>query len=499
MLKSAAPARSNDGSPFDRPALQLVVLAVAGLVLRWSTFGDPNLAADEGFYHAVGLAMHHGALPYVDVWDRKPLGLFLIYWAIAGITPDPLAYQLAAWACAVATAAVIGAIARRWTGPQGALLAGLVYLVWLTPLYGFGGQSPVFYNLPVAAAALLLCQGLPQVARGERSGRVALAMLLAGAAITVKTTVLFEALFFGLAALAAAWRSRRPVAWVALRGLGWLALGLAPTAAIALGYAALGHWPEYWHAMVGANLAKGTDWGGTAIRLILLWRLLLPLILATAGGLMLQGPRGRGFVEGWLIAALFGLAAVPNFYPHYALPLLVVLCLAAAPLLDRGWIGLVAAAAMIALGLRAEPPFRPGQADRSRAAFAALSAAIRAHDGGRPLLVYAGPAQLYGMTGHAFPTPLAFETHLSQQAERNVSHLDTVAELRRVLAARPGAVVLPVQVRNGPAIPETWALVNTYVRQHCRPVARRHVEDWLLADDLVVWGDCHEPTVSGAR
>jgi len=127
-----------------RPLAQALILAGLALVLRWSSFGDPDLAADETFYQTVGIAMHHGALPYVDVWDRKPLGLFLIYWAITGISEAPLAYQLAAWACAAATAWVIARIARLWTGAQGALLAGGLYLVWLTPLFGFGGQSPVF-------------------------------------------------------------------------------------------------------------------------------------------------------------------------------------------------------------------------------------------------------------------------------------------------------------------------------------------------------------------
>ena len=472
------------------PLVRLLVLAGVALVLRWSSFGDPNITADEGFYHTVGLAMHHGALPYVDVWDRKPLGLFLIYWAITGLSPTPLAYQLAACACAVGTAYVIGIIVRRWAGGQGALLAGVVYLAWLTPLFGFGGQSPVFYNLLIASAAALLLHGMPALARRQPSPAVTFALLLAGLAITVKTTALFESLFFGLCAIEALWRSHRPVAVVAAKAAGWALLGAAPTLAIAGYYAAVGHWNEYWHAMVTANLVKGGDWASSQLRLELLWRLLLPVTLAAAGGLILQRSRPRPIVLGWLVAALVGLAAVPNFYPHYALPLLVVLCIAAAPLLDRRGIGLIAALVLTGLALRTEPAFRPGQAERSRQTFAELSQAIRTHDGGRALLVYAGPAQLYPMTGHAFPTPLAFETHLSQQAEQNVSHLDTVAELRRVLAASPGAVVVPVTVRNGPVIPETWAMVNGYVRAHCRRIMGRHVEDWLLADDLVVWGDC---------
>jgi len=473
-----------------QPAVQALLFAALALVLRWSSFGDPNIMADETFYQTVGIAMHHGALPYVDVWDRKPLGLFLIYWAITGISAAPLAYQLAAAASAAATALVIARIALRWTGAQGALLAGALYLVWLTPLFGFGGQSPVFYNLLVASAALLVLRARRKLERGGGSAAASLAMVLAGCAMTVKTSAVFEGVYFGIALIAASLRSSEPLAWILARAARWALLGALPTLLIAGWYAFVGHWPEWWHAMVTANLAKGGDWASSNLRLVLLWRLIMPVVLAAALGLILMPREDRAFPAGWLLAALVGMAAIPNFYPHYALPLLAVLCACAAPLLGRGWLGIGAALVLGGLSLRAETPFRPGQAARSAQTFAELTAAIRAHDGGHGLLVYAGPAQLYPMSGNPLPTPLAFETHLSQASERNVSHLDTVAELRRVLAKRPGAVVLPVQVRNGPVIPETWTMVNGQVRANCRPVLRRKVEDWLLADDLVVWGDC---------
>lgn len=473
-----------------RASVQALVFAALALVLRWSSFGDPNIMSDETFYQTVGIAMHHGALPYVDVWDRKPLGLFLIYWAITWISAAPLAYQLAAAASAATTALVIARIALRWTGAQGALLAGGLYLVWLTPLFGFGGQSPVFYNLLVAAAALLVLRARGRLERGGGALSASMAMVLAGCAITVKTSALFEGVYFGIALIAASLRSNEPLAWIVARAVRWGLLGALPTMLIAGWYAAVGHWPEWWHAMVTANLAKGGDWASSSLRLVLLWRLIMPVVLAAALGLILMPREERAFPAGWLLAALVGMAAIPNFYPHYALPLLVVLYACAAPLLGRGWLGIGAALVLGGLGLRAETPFRPGQAERSARTFAELSAAIRAHDGGRGLLVYAGPSQLYPMTGNPLPTPLAFETHLSQASERNVSHLDTVAELQRVLARRPGAVVVPVAVRNGPVIPETWAMINGYVRANCRPVLQRRVEDWLLADEFVIWGDC---------
>ena len=489
-ISFAEPGERSPWARLDAPAARLALLALVATILRWSTFGDPNLTADEGFYHTVGLAMHHGALPYVDVWDRKPLGLFLLYWAITGISPAPIAYQIAACISATLTAFVIGAIARRWSGPQGAVLAGVAYLAWLTPLFGFGGQSPVFYNLLIACAALLVLGAQPVLASGRRSKRAALAMLLAGMAITIKTSAAFEGAWLGLACLSATRQCNRPLIWIVARAATWIMLGLGPSLAIALYYAAVGHWPEFWQAMVTANLTKGSDWLTSALRLAMLLRLLLPAVLAAAAGLLLVPGERRGFLTGWLVAALLGLVAVPNFYPHYALPLLVVLCACAAPLFNRGVAGIIAAALVVGLALHAEPAFPPGQAARSEATFAALAAAVRAHDGGHGLLVYAGPAQLYPLTGNRFPTPLAFETHLSQVTERNVSHLDTLAEMRRVIAARPGAVVLPQEVRNGPVIPETWALVTGYVRAHCRLITRRRTEDWLLYDDLAVWGDC---------
>ncbi|NDA48071.1 MAG: hypothetical protein EBY21_12545 [Alphaproteobacteria bacterium] len=311
------------------------------VVLRCDTFGDPNLHGDESFYLTVGWAMHHGALPYADVWDRKPLGLFLIYYLIAGISTAPLAYQLTATLFATATAWVIGAIALRWSKPQGALLAGICYLLGLAPLQGYGGQSPVFYNLFIAVAALMVVRALPQLDRGRVPRSVPLAMLLAGMAITVKTSAICEAVFLGLLC---AWHVQRSGlgTWRILRlALSWALIGMAPAAIIAAWYWHIGHWAEYWHAMVTSNLSKVPDWQTSWMRFLILFIQLSPVVALAAFGLLEHKREGRLFVMLWLGAAFLGLLAVPNFYPHYALPLLVPLCVAAAPFLARGAIGRV--------------------------------------------------------------------------------------------------------------------------------------------------------------
>lgn len=389
---------------FRNSLIHLLILIGTALVLRGYTFGDPNLFIDEAFYFAAGNAMNHGALPYVDVWDRKPFGLFALYWAIAGISDNPAAYQIAATLFAALTAWIIGQIATLWSTRLGALGAGIAYLFLLSAFQGFGGQSPVFYNLLIALAALGVARAIPRLHEGRVPVSVPLAMLSAGLAITIKTTALIEAAFLGLFAVSALPRPQ----WLR-RGAEWTLIGAAPTLLIAASYALLGHWSEYWQAMIGANLSSGRWDAHTAqIRLRLMLASLAPILAVAAfGWLDLKGDQRR-FVALWILAALIGLTAFPYFHRHYALPLLVPLCVAGAAFLSHKWSGPAAAAALCLLAYREAPPLDFAHTARSKQVMEQLTAAIRVAGSDGPLLVYEGPPLLYTMTGKAFPSPLAF-------------------------------------------------------------------------------------------
>jgi hypothetical protein len=480
----------------------LILLAVA-LALRAYTFGDPNLFIDEAFYFAAGNAMHHGVLPYVDVWDRKPFGLFALYWLIAGISSSPAAYQIAATLFAALTAWTIGRIVRPWCDWPGALGAGIAYLFLLAPFQGFGGQTPVFYNLFIALGALLVARSAPQLGQGLVPRAVPLAMFSAGLAITIKTTALFEAAFLGLVALAALWHAPLALSARLRHAAGWALIGALPTLAIMAGYALAGHWSEYWQAMTGANLS-GERWDAYSaqIRFRLMLNALAPLLaLAAFGVLELQG-QARRFVLLWIGAALLGLVAFPYFHKHYALPLLVPLCVAAGAFLARKWIGPLALIALCAWMFSRSPAIDFAHTARSTAAMERLATAIRDHGGERGLLVYEGPPFLYTMAGQPFPSPLAFPAHLYHAIERDVSHLGTLAEVRRVIATRPGVVVLTEEPRDGPLNDETYAVVDAYVRANCSLVAQQEAPERLRADQVLVWGDCGQskgaPDRSGA-
>lgn len=479
--------------PMPRPTLlQFLLLLVIAVILRTDTFGDPNIGGDEVFYHQVGVAMHHGAWPYVDVWDRKPFGLFALFYLISAISAAPLAYQLAATLFATLTALVIGLIARRWTDRLGATLAGICYLLWLGPLQGFGGQSPVFYNLFIATAALLIVNALPRLRTGELPLPVFAAMALCGCAITIKTTAFVESAFLGLLCLYALYRSDRPRSRVLGVGLAWLLIGLAPTLAIGLSYWQHGHWSEYWHAMIAANLDKPLHWPTAWIRIVLLFIALAPLLILAVLGLLDHRREARLLIGAWLAAAVLGLATVPNFYIHYALPLLVPLCIASSAFLDRPVTGIAGTAVLAALSVMIAPIFQYGHRAQSRAAIATLTSAVTGHIGAGPLLVYDGPPQLYQTTGQPFITPLVFPTHLSQTTERDVSHLSTLGETRRSLAHWPGAVVMALRPRNSPSNIDTRNLVLAYVGQNCRLIDVVDVPERMRHDLIAVWGDCRK-------
>ncbi len=84
------------------------------------------------------------------------------------------------------------------------------------------------------------------------------------------------------------------------------------------------------------------------------------------------------------------------------------------------------------------------------------------------LLVFFGPPLFYA-TADAHPmSPLAFPNHLNDPLERDVSHLSTAEELRRMLSAGPEVIVTRKNYEVPVARDIRW-LVETYIAENCRP------------------------------
>jgi 4-amino-4-deoxy-L-arabinose transferase-like glycosyltransferase len=470
----------------------LLVLLGAALLFRAPFFGNPVIEGDEQFYLLVGDRMLHGLLPYVD---RKPVGLFLVYAAVRLLGGEGIwQYQTVAALFAAATAFLVSRIAARFAPRGAAVLAGVTYLAWLGVFGGEGGQSPVFYNLPVALAALLVLRAV--AAGGGASGPRLLAlgggaMLAVGVAAQIKYTALFEGVFFGCALLRQGRRSGLGTARLAVFGAGWIVCALLPTAAALASYAALGEADAFLFANFASVFRRDTSAAGSSLeRLARMAALASPLLFCAALGRWPRRPPGiaarpeaagaQDFALAWAAASVLGVLAFGTYYGHYALPVLVPLSAAAAAVLGapRPGVRVRPAAVLLPLfGLAASLAMATIHA-RSRGSGAEvrlLAEAVRL----RPtecLFVFDGEPILYLLTGSCLPTRYAFPTHLNDLRDAGAIGVDQVAELRRVLATRPAYIVSSDRPR-ARNTQQGWAEVAAALDRHYRPVLGVRVGD----------------------
>jgi hypothetical protein len=433
-------------SSANRPAAsgshRLLILLAVAILARVATFGNPVVHVDEEFYFFTGHAMWQGAWPFVDVWDRKPIGLFLLYAVPAafGLPAGIWAYQAMALASVVATAWLIARMAERLGWGAGATAAGIAYILWLGLLGGQGGQAPVFYNLLMMGAAWAI---LESDRRGVRSLGLA-AMALVGLVLQIKYSAVFEGMVFGLWLLGGEWRrSRSPVALI-LYGAALVLVSLVPTALAAGVYAAIGQWDAFLYANFLSIFHRNPDpiaeLAGNLGQMILI---LSPVVtLAVLGLKRATRNREHGFLAVWLAAAIVGVLLFRPWFDHYGLPILLPACTAAAAMLGRAdWrrrytpaLLLTAALAgqIVLVALRHE---RGGPAE-----FAALSQAVGKGPG--CLYVYSGSTMLYVATERCTLSRYIVPAHLSRAREAGATGVDQDAEITRVLARHPAVVVM---------------------------------------------------------
>lgn len=428
-------------------ALVLLLLTLVALVVRARTFGNPVIGFDEQYYLLVGDRMLHGAMPYVDIFDRKPIGLFLLYAGARWLGGDGfLAYKLVATGFVIATAFGIQRVARGFAGPGAAVVAAILYILWLNLMEGEGGQSPVFYNAAMLVAASAVLRAVE--GRGRLFPCGAVAMAAVGLALQIKYSVLPEGFAFGCILLWQGWRERVPLGRLAGMALVWVALALLPTLVALGGYGAMGQG----QAWLFANIVS---LGGQAARpladelegLAACVGILSPLALAIGFGRPwrhVPAERREGFrlLLVWLAVAGAAVLLYGRFgSPHYALPIVLPGVLVAAPALAR-WRRAGIAAFLLAIGAAGQIVLHLSERTKGGAA-EALAVANAATPARGCLYVYDGYPALYLLTHSCLPSKWVFPGHLATRDEASAAAIgvDPVAEVRRILAARPGAIV----------------------------------------------------------
>lgn len=470
----------------------LAIVAVA-ILSRVVTYGNPVVIADDQFYLLVGDAMRHGQSPYLDIWDRKPYGLFALFEGIAAIGGGSiLAMQLTATAFAAATALIIRRLALFVANGRGALFAALAYLLTLPLIGGDSGQSPVFYNLFTALAGWALFSAVGRAAPAI-TARAFAAMLACGLAMAVKPVALVEGIFFGLAFVALLHRARIGTARIVPTALAMMGLALLPTVLPLVAFALKGRaaFDRYAFANYQSIFHKHS-YGATAQIAGFEYFLLYagPLILISALG---AWRRRADFANdmrlrlavAWLVAAIGGWVLVPNFFDHYALPLLVPLALLTAlGFGHKNGLLYIFAFAVLAL-LDGRLLDWPGNR-RAIAEYNRLSSSVEAARHGGCLFVAEGPDWLYKSSGACRLTPYLFAGHLTFWNEAEALGVDQRTELARVLAARPAVIVTQPSeaIKRNPAI---RPLLEGTLAMLYRPVLALPRGERPLLETVTVW------------
>ncbi len=469
------------------------ILLLVVLFTRLGEFNNPLTHVDDQFYLFTGKAMLHGALPYVDVWDRKPIGLFLIYEGIAALGGDSvIVYHLVAALAVLATAFVIMRLGERIADRTGGLRAGIAYVALLPTMGGGGGQSPVFYNLLIALAALLTFDATV----GDRRRRwpaALLTMAMSGLAIQVKPTTLFEGAFFAILFLLAEWRETRRPAAVAALAAAMAAVAALPTFAAFGAYALIGHARDMWFATVVSifmrtPLSLKERFGDVPQMLLFL---AVPL-LVTASALAVQWrAAGRDrvtlFLVGWLAAALVGFLSVPNFFNHYTLPLMLPMSVVMARLFADRRDGLLFALMVVAVPIMIEAP-TPKHLFHRRDSFNRIAAAVEHELHGGCLYIYYGPTYLYNAADACHLSPFVFPDHLETEVEAPALPVSPEAEVERIFAHRPTVVLTGRRkflTRNNrtAAIVERHLWCDYRLARHIKASSKRTLEMWTLRPD----------------
>lgn len=475
-----------------RALVPLLVFVLLALATRAPWFGDPVADFDEQIYSLIGWRMTHGDLPFVEVWDRKPFGLFAIFAAAhALLGPGPLAYQIVGCLAAVAGAAFVYALARELVDRVSATITGALYLILMAAYGSHSGQSEIFH-VPLMLAMLWLVR---DHARPDAAGRAMLAMLLGGMALQIKYTVLPQCLFLGGFALYGEWRGGAPLTRLARRAAIFAALGLLPTLLVALLYICRGHFGEFWFANFVSFFERTPAPGGrfNPDMFAAIAPLAVLLLLGPYGAFRLSPPRDwhtYGLYVGWGLATLATVLLPATAYIYYFGALVPAAVLIALPLIDRRTSARRFPAALLVLSAAYDLYYAHGftHSQNERQTEARLSAAIAPYVGAERdcLYVFDGPAALYRTTGTCLPTRFVYPDHLNNALEARSLEVDQPTEIARVLATRPGAIVTanhPMTVQRKTNL----ALIHNATQAHYHPLITvslhtREITAWVRRD-----------------
>lgn len=475
-------ARAHAGQ-IDWPVLAGLALLI--VLIRGTSFGNPVSEMDDQLYSFVGWRMLHGELPFTDWFDRKPFGLFALFAAAHAVGgPSEMAYQVLAMLFTLGGAALTFHLTRPLADRAGCTIAAAFYVVIMSAYGGNSGQSEAFF-VPLMLLAMALVR---DPARADAPRRAVLAMLLCGAVLQIKYTVLPQCLFLGLWVLWGQFRGGANMALLARNAAVYAALGVLPTALVGLFYLSLGEFEAFWYANFISFFERNPVYASRFNASQIMWGVLLalPLLGALYYGLRVEAPRDRrlyGFYAMWSVSVAATVLLPKTIYMFYLASLAPCLALLAIPFYARGTLlraGPAAGLLVFYISILNLPDRYVREAGEARD-FAPFVAEVagRVNAADRCLYIYDGPMALYRLSGGCTMTTRIYPDHLNNALETGAVGVDQVAELERIFAARP-AVIVTASRAVTPQNPASLALVTLVTNRDYTPVAHTRIATRII-------------------
>ncbi|MFT5130399.1 MAG: 4-amino-4-deoxy-L-arabinose transferase-like glycosyltransferase [Rhodothermales bacterium] len=315
----------------------LILVSSLALVclLRMHSFDEP-LEADESVYMLIAQDWAEGGRPYVDYWDNKPIGTFVLYRAgIAVFGYQEMAPRLMALLATILTTLLLAC--WLWRMGRGVMAACLV-VIWpvlsIFPACQANGANMEIFLLPIIVGA---CCCLRRYRETQDAKWWWLGTALLALSPLLKQVMAPFLLLPLLVLPPCDLRKNIP------RLIGMAAIGLFGHLLV---YGICGYSPAEFFGMLrdAASYTSGRTQSlpvrvaGTMLTLpaLAVLRILVPLVLAAYIGPILAYRRGRGLLElGVLLASLVAVGIPGGGHNHYYILLLPAMVIGSATLLER--------------------------------------------------------------------------------------------------------------------------------------------------------------------
>lgn len=304
-------------------------LCVGAILLRVWSFQFTKINHDETTYLIIAREIFQGKMLYVDVWDTKPPGIFLIF----GLFQKVFGFSVVA--IRLFASVVIGftgfVLYRLWkrleAGNRVAILAGAIYIIAASVhKWEYAANTEIFFNLTTALCLYILL--------GSKTvSHYLLAGLVMGLGFIIKYFVLFDFVAFCLLILLLHLRER-PIKWssVLVRGTTFFLGFLIPFLLVNCWFWYIVQYEAFYEVTyeVTGRYASAFD-AGQGLKFFLEFHLIfLPLVvMAYIGALKNRGKTSKlpaWFGVIWLLLIWFSALWPGKFFLHYYFQFLVPLC-----------------------------------------------------------------------------------------------------------------------------------------------------------------------------